>query len=394
MRTVALLSIFILAIAAGFARADEAPIITSSQSANATTGEFFSYTIVASGTTPITYSAMPLPQGMSQFDEVVSGTPGFAGTYFINLSATNAIGSDTRTLVLTVTDPQIAPNITSRLQATGQVGQPFTYTISANGTQPINFSALPLPPGLSLNGAQITGIPTQSGFTSVNLGASNTAGTDNEALFLTINESRELDSGPAITSPLTAVASQQEAFHYTITASGTPPVVFTVEGLPKGLKFNGSAIAGKPEDTGTFSVQLSASNSVGVANETLVLTVTPPGGADISGTWAGKARDAKFDFAGTGGKATTTTDMLHADFTHSGDSLTATFTFSGNGSARKFTLNGQIGNGSFWLSGTNEDATRTLVISGHVNKKGSAITATGFNVGAGSSDEIKISLTK
>jgi len=391
MRTVALLSIVILALAAG---ADEAPIITSSQSATATTGQFFSYTIVASGTTPITYSAMPLPQGMTQFDEVISGTPGLAGTYFINLSATNPTGSDTRTLVLTVTDPQIAPSITSRLQAAGTVGQPFTYTITATGTQPINFSALPLPPGLSLNGAQITGIPTQGGFTTVNLGASNTAGTDNEALFVTINVPRELDTAPSITSPLNAVATAGAAFHYTVTATGTPPVVFTVEGLPKGLKFNGSAISGKAEDAGTFNLQFTASNAVGNARATLVLIVNPPGGADISGTWTGKARDAKYDFAGTNGKGAATTEMLHADFTHSGDSLTATMTFSGNGSARTFTLNGQIGNSSFWLSGANEDATRTLVISGHVTKKGNVINATGINYGAGSSDEIKISLKK
>jgi hypothetical protein len=104
------------------------------------------------------------------------------------LGATNATGTGTATLTITVAAAGIAPIITnSPLTATGTVGQPYGFTITASGL-PTSYTASPLPPGLSIVAATgvITGTPTAAGTTTVLLGATNATGTGTAALTITI----------------------------------------------------------------------------------------------------------------------------------------------------------------------------------------------------------------
>ncbi len=80
-----------------------APTITSATSVAATTGQSFSYTIVASGTAPITYTVTGLASGLT-FDgaSTISGVLTDSGTATITLKATNGAGSDTKTLTISV----------------------------------------------------------------------------------------------------------------------------------------------------------------------------------------------------------------------------------------------------------------------------------------------------
>jgi immune inhibitor A len=84
------------------------PIITSSLTASAYTDEYFSYQITADNA-PTTFSFVfdndNYPYGLSTFGgESLSGFPSAAGTYEIQISATNVLGSDTKTLILNVED--------------------------------------------------------------------------------------------------------------------------------------------------------------------------------------------------------------------------------------------------------------------------------------------------
>lgn len=81
--------------------------ITSSLTATATYNVAFSYQITTSGSpAPISYNASPLPSGLSinTSSGVISGTVNmsYAAPFNVTLSATNAVGTGTATLVLSI----------------------------------------------------------------------------------------------------------------------------------------------------------------------------------------------------------------------------------------------------------------------------------------------------
>jgi hypothetical protein len=266
------------------AAAGVAPIITNSPlTAAGTVGTPFSFTITASGT-PTSYTAAPLPAGLSivAATGVITGTPTTVGTTNVLLGATNATGTGNATLVVTVAAAGVAPIITnSPLTAAGTVGTPFSFTITASGT-PTAYTAAPLPAGLSIVAATgvITGTPTTVGTTNVLLSATNTTGTGNATLVVTVAAA---GVAPIITnSPLTAAGTVGTPFSFTITASGTP-TVYAASPLPAGLSIVAATgvITGTPTTTGTTNVLLGATNTTGTGNATLVVTVAAAGVAPI-----------------------------------------------------------------------------------------------------------------
>jgi len=87
----------------GILPANAAPVITGSLTASATVGTSFSYQITASHN-PTSYRATGLPAGLSVNTRTgrISGTPQSAGTATITIGATNASGTGTAKLVLTI----------------------------------------------------------------------------------------------------------------------------------------------------------------------------------------------------------------------------------------------------------------------------------------------------
>ena len=258
-------------------RLPSAPVVTSANTASGQVGTTFTYTITGSNG-PTSFSASPLPAGLSvnTATGVISGTPSAAATTAITVGAINAGGTGTATLTLTVAPaPLPAPVITSPTTASGTVGTAFTYTITATNSS-TGFTATPLPAGLTLNGSSgvISGIPTTSGTPTITVGASNTGGTGNATLTLTIASAPP--SAPVITSLATASATVGQAFTYTITATNSP-TGFTATTLPSGLSLDAvtGIISGIPTTSGTPTITVGAINTGGTGNATLTLTIAP-----------------------------------------------------------------------------------------------------------------------
>lgn len=82
-----------------------APVITSSLTANVTESTVFSYTITATGTAPIYFDVVSPPAwltGINHLTGVISGTAPGPSSVSVTITATNAGGSDTKILVVTV----------------------------------------------------------------------------------------------------------------------------------------------------------------------------------------------------------------------------------------------------------------------------------------------------
>jgi uncharacterized protein YhjY with autotransporter beta-barrel domain len=253
-----------------------APVITSALTASGSTGNAFSTYTLTANNLPTTINATGLPPGLN-FNSAtgdITGTPTASGTYNVTLTATNAQGTDTKTLVITIS--LTAPSITSVLTASGATSVVFGgYTIVATNS-PTSFSAadplFPLPPGLSINNATgvISGTPTLTGTFNTKISATNATATDTKTLVFTISL-----SATAITSANTASGSTGAAFSYTITASNLP-TSFNATGLPPGLGVNAAtgAITGTPTSGGVYAATVSATNATNTANLAVTMSIT------------------------------------------------------------------------------------------------------------------------
>src|SRR6202030_1126399 len=94
-------------------------------------------------------------------------------------------GGTSNTVTFTV---GLLPAIQPPFTATGIVGVPFSYKITASNN-PISFSATGLPNGLNPpdNSGVISGTPTAAGIYQATISATNAGGTGNATLIITIN---------------------------------------------------------------------------------------------------------------------------------------------------------------------------------------------------------------
>ncbi len=256
------------------------PQITSPLSATASVGQAFEYQIEATNN-PTSFDATGLPDELSidQGTGLISGTPtpeSLAGSpYNVTISATNANGTTSTTLTLTITAAG-TPDITSPLTATAIVGEAFTYQIEASGAT--SFGAEGLPDGLSVSNLTgvISGTPTTAEGSpfQILISASNENGTTVETLVLTINPAVSI---PEITSRSDASATIGIPFQFQITATGDP-TSFEATDLPPGLSLDPvtGRISGIPTgEPGPASVNLTVTNTEGQTTGTLDLTVLP-----------------------------------------------------------------------------------------------------------------------
>lgn len=112
-----------------------APVITSDLFASGMLTQSFNYAIVASNF-PTSFQATGLPPGLgvNTSTGVISGIPTVTGTYNVTIQAQNGQGSDSQTLVITVTDPGPEINVRGATGGTNSIASGSVNPNSFNNT--------------------------------------------------------------------------------------------------------------------------------------------------------------------------------------------------------------------------------------------------------------------
>ena len=248
------------------------PVITSAGTSNATFGTAYSHQITATNI-PTRFSATSLPAGLTinATSGLLSGTPLGEGTFAAKVYAMNAGGTGNRTLTIAIASKM--PQITSAATATARAGTLFSYRITA-ANLPKTFGAASLPGGLTVNATSgyITGIPTTAGNATVNITASNTAGTATKSVALVV-----LPAAPVITSASTSHGKTGLPYSHQVAATPAP-TRYTATGLPPGLSLNTTTglISGIPSLIGTFTLKISAIHANGTGSQIHTLYISTP----------------------------------------------------------------------------------------------------------------------
>ena len=267
------------------------PAITTQPSSQVVSqGQTASFSVVATGTAPLTYfwfkGATVMTNGPNPVLTISSAQPTDAGTYSVIVS--NSVGTTTSSnATLTVNTVTSAPSITSQPgNQSVVIGQTATFNVTATGTTPLSYlwrkgtvvvtnsSAA----SFSIVNAQTTDAGTYSVIVSNSLG---TATSSNATLAV-----NAAVVAPAITAPPTnqLVFQGQNAF-LSVVASGTGPLSYQwrrnsaklvesthLSGTQSNLLTINSAAT---NDSGRYSVVIT--NSAGsVTSQVATLTVTNP----------------------------------------------------------------------------------------------------------------------
>jgi hypothetical protein len=265
----------------------------------------------------------------------------------------------------------LPPVITSSSTASGTIGSPFTYQITATNPPLTGYGASPLPSGLSVNTTTglISGTPTATGVTTTIVSATNSAGTGTQPVTITISP-----SGCTIT-PTTAgpyTVGQSSGFAQFMPNS-CPSSSWTASGIsPCGLSINPSTGA----LTGTIiqpaGNTCSASISYSTATITPTITINPAPtfstcGSDSPPNCPGATVGSAYSAAlvSTGG----TTPISYAVTSGSlptGLSISGTFIAG--------TPSGSVGTSSFQITPTDANGIPGSAVSLQIVVSGNAIT--------------------
>jgi prepilin-type N-terminal cleavage/methylation domain-containing protein len=293
-----------------------APSFTSQSSLTVTINQAFTFLVAASGSpTPVISWSGALPGGVTLADNgdgtaTMAGTPTTGGTYTLNLTATNGIGTPA-TQVFTLNVNQ-APQFTSANNVTFTVGIAGSFTVTTSGyplatmtesgALPTGISFSPGPGTATLSGTPAAG--TARAYT-LTLTATNTWGTANQTFTLTVIQK------PVFTSPNSTTFTVGAAGSFTVTAVGPPAPALTESGaLPSGVTFTAATgvLAGTPATgtAGVYTITFTATNTAGSTTQTFTLTVNQsPRITSPLSYWAVVNTNFSFTVTATGSPAPT-----------------------------------------------------------------------------------------
>ena len=280
-----------------------------------------------------------IPQGLSISGSQIKGTPTAAGIYPIFMDVGSFSNSTSINLTITIL---ALPAISTTSLPAGITGQPYSLQLTALNS-PTSFTATGLPATLTCSpSGLISGTPTAASVYNVGVYATNSVGPGATTYFtLTIG----LPVPSITTTSLTAGVAQQS---YSCQLAATfSPTSYTVTGLPSTMSCSATGlITGTPTATGTYNVNVYATNSYGPgATTVLVLTVGQiPGTPDVTTPTLSEAPvngSYNMQLAASGGATSFTVTGLPPGMTYSPSGLiTGTPTSTGTYTVTVYASNG------------------------------------------------------
>src|SRR5216110_210316 len=257
------------------------PVITSPLTATGQVGVAFSYQITATNN-PTSFNATGLPAGLSVNTStgLISGTPTTAGTYSITISATNAGGTGSATLTLTINNP--VPTITSISPTSTTVGS-AQFTLTVNGTKFVSTSTV------NWNGSALTTTFVSSIKLTAIVPAANVA-TAGTASITVVNPSPGGGTSNSVTFTINNPVPTTTSISPNCTTAGSADFTLTVNGTnfvsTSTVNWNGAPLAtsfvSSTQLTATVPASLVA--TAGTASVT-VANPSPGGGTSNAQTF-------------------------------------------------------------------------------------------------------------
>jgi hypothetical protein len=262
-----------------------APSITAQPASDTVTaGQTASFTVVATGTAPLSYqwqkNGTAISGATSASYTTAATTSADNGAQFVVVVSNSAGSATSNAATLTVNAAAVAPSITTQpSNQTVTVGQTATFTVVATGTAPLSYQ-------WQKNGTAISGATSASYTTAATTSADNGAkflvvvsdsagSATSNAATLTVNAAAVAPSITTQPSNQTVTVGQTATF--TVVATGTAPLSYQ-------WQKNGTAISGATSASYTTAATTSAdsgaqfavvvSNSAGnVTSNAATLTV-------------------------------------------------------------------------------------------------------------------------
>src|SRR5438552_2546882 len=374
---------------------NQAPTITSANSATFIVGAPGSFTVTATGfPTAMTFSetgALPNGVTLNSSTGVLSGSPtaGTAGSYSITLIANNGVTPNaTQSFTLTVAQ---VPVITSANSATFGEGTNGTFTVTASGFPAPAFSEIgALPSGVTFNTATgvLSGTPaagtSASSPYSITFTASNLAGASpSQSFTLTVLPPPTVPSAPVLLPSTTGnpednvTTSTTPSFYGTTTGSITTVTIFS-DGVQVG---SGSASNYANNTTGvSVTTPLSVGTHVITAKPTDAIGAVSAASSPLNITVINTIKQTSIGTANSGNSTTNTLTQtgvtvaagktIFVTVAMEGGTQTVTVSDNGSGGCNSYTKDADVTNGS----GTT--GIRTLIFSAPVTHALSSGTIT------------------
>ena len=259
----------------------EVPVISTTKLTNGTVGKSYTAKLAVKNSIAVEWALTEgtLPAGL-EFDTdtgKITGTPEECCTNLeLTFTATNDVGSNSKTLKLTIKGVKPTIKSVAKNFSAGVVGQEYSGQLSYTGTTPITLTVTNLPEGLTMSSTgEITGTPTKSGTFNTTFKAVNATGSVTKKIKIEVYDLPEIYD--------TALKDATYGKSYSATfklAKGAKKVTWTLADgsneLPKGLKISKAGkLSGTPKVYGTFTFKLNASTTVGDAQKEFTLVINP-----------------------------------------------------------------------------------------------------------------------